>query len=81
MEHIVQTLISIAMQLNRIEQGISRILNEFHNDRISEIFSGVNQFKQAMMVQDYDRQSRMIEHAIQTLNSGIEKRVYPGFPT
>jgi len=66
-------LISIAMQLNRIEQGISRILNEFHNDRISEIFSGVNQFKQAMMVQDNDRQSRMIEHAIQTLNSGIEK--------
>jgi len=68
-------LISIAMQLNRIEKGISRILNEFHNDRISEIFSGVNQFKQAMMVQDNDRQSRMIEHAIQTLNSGIEKTV------
>ena len=68
-------LISIAMQLNRIEQGISRILNEFHNDRISEIFSGVNQFKQAMMVQDSNRQSRMIEHAIQTLNSGIEKTV------
>lgn len=68
-------LISIAMQLNRIEQGISRILNEFHNDRISEIFSGVNQFKQAMVVQDNDRKSRMIEHAIQTLNSGIEKTV------
>ncbi len=68
-------LISIAMQLNRIEKGISRILNEFHNDRISEIFSGVNQFKQAMMVQDRERQSRMIEHAIQTLNSGIEKTV------
>ena len=68
-------LISIAIQLNRIEKGISRILNEFHNDRISEIFSGVNQFKQAMMVQDNDRQSRMIEHAIQTLNSGIEKTI------
>lgn len=68
-------LISIAMQLNRIEKGISRILNEFHNDRISEIISGVNQFKQAMMVQDHERQSRIIEHAIQTLNSGIEKTV------
>lgn len=68
-------LISIAMQLNRIEKGISRILNELHNDRISEIISGVNQFKQAMMVQDRERQSRMIEHAIQTLNSGIEKTV------
>ncbi|NLG16487.1 MAG: hypothetical protein GX556_04035 [Fibrobacter sp.] len=68
-------LLSIAMQLNRIEQGISRILNEFHNDRISEISSGVKQFEQAMMVQDIDRQSRMIEHAIQTLNTGIEKTV------
>jgi hypothetical protein len=68
-------LISIAMQLNRIEKGISRILNEFHNDRISEIFSGVNQFEQAMMVQDNERQSRMIEHAIQTLNSAIEKAI------
>lgn len=68
-------LISIAMQLNRIEKGISRIINEFHNDRISEVISGVNQFKQAMMVRDFGRQSRMIEHAIQTLNSGIEKTV------
>jgi hypothetical protein len=68
-------LISIAMQLNRIEKGISRIIHEFHNDRISEIISGVNQFNQAMMVHDSERQSRMIEHAIQTLNSGIEKTV------
>ena len=68
-------LISIAMQLDRIEKGISRILDEFHNDRIAEILSGVNQFEQAMMVQDRERQSRMIEHAIQTLNSGIEKTV------
>ena len=68
-------LISIAMQLNRIEKGISKILYEFHNDKISEIFSGVKQFKQAMMVRDRERQSRMIEHSIQTLNSGIEKTV------
>jgi len=68
-------LISIAMQLNRIEKGMSRIFNELHNDRISEISSGVNQFKQAMMVQDKERQSRIIENAIQTLNTGIEKTV------
>ena len=68
-------LISIAMQLNRIEKGISRIINEFHSDRIAEIISGVNQFNQAIIVHDYERQSRMIEHAIQTLNSGIEKTV------
>lgn len=68
-------LVEIAMQLNRIEKKISRLLNEFHNNRISEVFSGVNQFQQAMMVKDKDRQSRMIEHAIQTLNSGFEKTV------
>lgn len=66
-------LISIAMQLNRIEKGISRIFNEFHNDRVSEIYSGVNQYNQAMTVQASERQSRLIEHSIQTLNSGIEK--------
>ena len=61
--------------MNRIEKGISRIIHELHNDRISEIISGVNQFNQAMMVHDSERQSRMLEHAIQTLNSGIEKTV------
>ena len=66
-------LVSIAMQLNRIEKGISRILEEFHNDRVAEIFSGVNQFKQAMLVHDVGRRERIIELSMQTLNSGIEK--------
>jgi len=70
-------LISIAMQLNRVEKGISRILDEIEGDRIAEIRSGVNQYKQAMIVQDSDRQSRMIEHAIQSLNTGIEKSIGP----
>jgi hypothetical protein len=68
-------LISIAMQLNRIEKTIERIIGEFHNDRIAEICSGVSQFEQAMVVQDTDRQSRLIEHAIQTLNTGLEKTI------
>ncbi len=68
-------LISIAMQLNRVEKGISRILDEIQSDRIAEIHSGVNQYNQAMIVQDSDRQSRMIEHAIQSLNTGIEKSI------
>ena len=68
-------LISIAMQLNRIEKGISRIINEFHNDRVSEIYSGVNQYHQAITVQNIERQSRLIENAIQTLNSGLEKTI------
>ncbi len=66
-------LISIAMQLNRIENGISRILEELHNDRIAEITSGINQFRQAMLVNESGRRERLIELAIQTLNSGITK--------
>ena len=66
-------LISIALQLNRVEQEIHRIIGGLHDDRISEIYSGVSQYKQAMLIQDNERQSRMIENAIQTLNTGIEK--------
>ena len=66
-------LISIAMQLNRVEKEMHRIRRDLHDDRISEIYSGIRQYKQAMLIQDNERQSRMIENAIQTLNTGIEK--------
>jgi hypothetical protein len=68
-------LVSIAMQLNQIEKTLSQIISEFHNDRIAEIFSGVEQFQQSMYVQDNERQSRLIENAIQTLNTGLKKTV------
>ncbi len=68
-------LVSIAMQLNRIEEGISRIISRLHDNNIAEIMSGVSQYNQAMEMQDFERQSRAIEHAIQTLNNGIEKTV------
>ena len=66
-------LISIALQLNRVEQEIHRIIGGLHDDRVSEIYSGANQYKQAMLIQDPERRSRLIENAIQTLNTGIEK--------
>lgn len=68
-------LISIAMQLNKIEKEILKIREELHNDRISEVFSGVEQFRDAMIVQNNEWQSRLIANAIQTLNTGIEKTV------
>jgi len=68
-------LISIAMQLNRIEKGISRIINELNYDRMSEIYSGVRQYKQAMTMQDPERQLERIDKAITTLNDGIEKTI------
>lgn len=68
-------LVSIAMQLNRIEKEISKIREELHNDRVSEVLSGVKQFRSAMQVQDYNRQSRLIENSIQTLHTGLEKTI------
>ncbi|MCG3667863.1 hypothetical protein L5F24_07585 [Aliarcobacter butzleri] len=68
-------LVSIAMQLNRIEKEISKIREELHNDRVSEILSGVKQFRNAMKAQDHERQSRLIENAIQTLHTGLEKTI------
>lgn len=68
-------LVSIAMQLNRIEKEISKIREELHNDRVSEVLSGVKQFRNAMQVQNHERQSRLIENAIQTLHTGIEKTI------
>ena len=66
-------LISIAMQLNRVEKEMHRIRRDLHDDRISEIYSGIRQYKQAMEARDNDRQSRLVENAIQTLTTGIEK--------
>lgn len=66
-------LISIAMQLNRIEKEIHKIIEGQHDDRISEIYSGVSQYKLAMRARDIERQSRLVENAIQTVTTGIEK--------
>ncbi len=68
-------LVSIAMQLERIDKGMSRIQMDIHNDRISGIASGVRQFERAKMGQDTNDQSVSVKLAIQTLTSGIEKTV------
>ena len=66
-------LIHIAIQLYEVKKAISTVIDMMYEDRISEINSGVNQYKMAMRAQDTERQSRLIEHAIQTLTTGIEK--------
>ena len=45
-------LISIAMQLNRIEKAVEKLSIEMHRDRIAEIHSGVDQFEKAILFQD-----------------------------
>lgn len=66
-------LISIAMQLNRIEKGITGIKKELHNDRIAEIDSGVAQFKRALMSVNSNNNQPLIVSAIDTLTTGVEK--------
>ena len=66
-------LISIAMQLNRIEKNISKIFTEFHNDRIAEINAGVNLYSQAINAASPEVRERMIAEAVSVLNTGIEK--------
>lgn len=68
-------LVSIAIQLNSIEKSVKQLLVGLHDDRIAEIISGVNQFKQAMLVLDDTKRSHIILNAIQTLNTGLEKTI------
>jgi hypothetical protein len=66
-------LISIAMQLNRVENAIAEIAEELHNDRIAEILAGVQQYEMAMHMTDRTRRDAAIQHAIQSLTEGLVK--------
>ena len=68
-------LISIVMQLNRIEESISKIFGEFHRDRLAEINGGINSFNQAMGVPDIEQRKSLICQAIHSLNIGLEKTI------
>jgi hypothetical protein len=66
-------LISIAIQLNRIENLVNRVLEELHSDRIAQINSGIEMFEQAMFVDNHDNQKALIFNGIQSLTEGIEQ--------
>ena len=68
-------LIYIAIQLNEIQKGISKILDGQNMDRRSEIFAGINLYRQAMFMRDSEHQSMQIQLATQTLNEGIAKTI------
>lgn len=68
-------LISIAMQLNRIEDLVKGIYREMHNDRLAEIQSGVSQFDKAMLCGAESIRNQAIVNAIQTLHTGINKSI------
>lgn len=68
-------LVSIAMQLNRIEGLVKGIYLEMHNDRLAEIQSGVSQFDKAMLFGSESARDQAILNAIQTLHTGINKSI------
>lgn len=66
-------LVSIAMQLNRVEEAIAAISEELNNDRIAEILAGEQQFEMAMHMKDRVRRDAAVQHAIQSLTEGLVK--------
>lgn len=68
-------LVSIAMQLNRIEEHVCKIFKEFHGDRLAEIESGKSLFHQACGMQDSEKREMLALHAITELTRGFEKTV------
>lgn len=68
-------LVSIAMQLNRIEEQISKVFQEFHGDRIAEIEAGKSLFRQACDMKDSEKREQLALHAITELTRGFEKTV------
>lgn len=69
-------LISIAMQLDRIEKAIEKISQEMHRDRIAEVHSGIDQFEKALLLQDPIIRNNAIQHAAQTLHTGLQKIIF-----
>lgn len=68
-------LVSIAMQLNRIEEQVGKIFKEFHGDRLAEIEAGKSLFNQACGMQDSVKREQLVLHAISDLTRGFEKTV------
>jgi hypothetical protein len=68
-------LVSIAMQLNRIEKQLDNLVMEFHRDRIGEIHSGIRQYELALDFQDKYHRDTAIHHGIQTLHTALSKSI------
>ena len=66
-------LVSISMQLNRVEEAITAVSEELHNDRIGDVLAGVQQFEVAMHMEQGSRRDGAIQNAIQSLTEGLVK--------
>jgi len=68
-------LISIAMQLNRIEETLSKVFEEFHGDRLGEIAGGQALFDESCHCKDEANRKSLARKAIAELRRGFEKTV------
>ena len=68
-------LVSIAMQLNRIEEQVSKVFLEFHGDRIAEVDAGKSLFNQACSVKSKSKAEQLALQSITELTRGFEKTV------
>lgn len=66
-------LISIAMQLNRLESAVAALSEELHYDRIAEILAGIQQYETATHMTDPVQRDGCIWNAIQSLTEGLAK--------
>lgn len=66
-------LISIAMQLHRVEEKVDRLLDGAHGDRVAEVFAGIEQSRRAFMAKSVSNRAPLLHLAIQTLNTGLAK--------
>jgi hypothetical protein len=66
-------LISIAMQLTRVEKAIAGIAEELHNNRIARIRAGIRRYEAAMHMGDRTHRDHAIQDAIQSLTLGLEE--------
>lgn len=68
-------LVSISMQLHRIEKSISRLFTELHSDRVAEVQAGIELHRQAMLATDRSHRDGLLFQAAARLNTGIGKSV------
>ena len=68
-------LIKIAMDINDIKKEMHATRQEFTNDRIEQINSGIQMYEQAMTMRDKKNQRMQIINTCQTLNEGVFKLI------
>ena len=66
-------LIHIAIQLYEVKKDLHILKEIAYENRLAKISSGVEQYEQAMRVQDAGFQLILVANAIQTLNDGLEE--------